>query len=128
MEEIDVRTLMSENEMLSHIFFECLTREQVVELKNKYVGTGESAVDWRKTLVTIPFELKIGGIEVNPKAFFDNWVDQMERIVSEEATKLLAQKMGSEKIRELKEKLDNIENVFSSWEEEVNWDVKNPFK
>lgn len=120
--KIEVKTLMSENEMLSHIFLGCIPREQLITIKDKFIGDK----DWQKESVKIPVELKIGGVSVNPKAFFDSWRDQMQEIVLTQAQELVAEKLGSQKMRDMQNKLNEYEQVLKSWENDISWDVKNP--
>ena len=120
--KIEVKTLMSENEMLSHLFLGCIPRDQLIIIKDKFIGDK----DWQKESVKIPVELKIGGVSVNPKAFFDSWRDQMQEIVLTQAQELVAEKLGSQKMRDMQNKLNEYEQVLKSWEEDINWEVKNP--
>ena len=39
---------------------------------------------------------------------------------------LVAEKLGSKKMRDMQDKLYDYEQVLKSWEDEINWDVKNP--
>lgn len=124
--KIELRDLMDKNEMLSHIFLGCIKPEKLVSIREKYVGTDDNKIDWRKESVKIPVEMKIGGVPVNPKEFFDSWKDQMKQLILDEAQKLVAEKLGSHKMREMQNKLYEYEKVLKSWEEDINWDVKNP--
>lgn len=117
---------MDENEMLSHIFLECIGREQLMKIKNQYVGTKGNEIDWEKQSVTIPVEMKIGNVPVNPKQFFDNWKNQMERMILDKAKELVAEKLGSQKMRDMQQKFYEFEQVLDCWEKEINWQVKNP--
>lgn len=120
--KIEVKDLMSENEMLSHIFLGCIPTEQLMKIKEQFIGEK----DWQKESVKIPVELKIGGISVNPKEFFDSWKDQMQRMILEKSQELIAEKLGSKKMRDLQDKLYEYEQVLKSWENDINWEVKNP--
>lgn len=119
---IELKTLMSDNEILSHIFLGCIEKKDLITIKEKYVGEK----DWKVLSVKIPVEMKIGGISVNPKQFFDNWKDQMQEIILGEAKKLVAEKLGSQKMIEMQNKLYEYEEILKSWESEINWEVKNP--
>lgn len=121
--KIEVRTLVNENEMLSHIFLGCMSHEEVVKIKDKFVGEK----DWQKESVKIPVEMKIGGISVNPKEFFDNWENQMSEIVLKKAKKLVSEKLGSEKLSNLANQIHSLETILDVWEKDINWDVENPF-
>lgn len=120
--KIEVKELMSDNEMLSHIFLGCIPREKLLKIKEQYIGE----TDWRKESVKIPVEMKIASTSVNPKQFFDSWKDQMQRMILDKAKELVAEKLGSEKMREMQSKLSEYEQVLESWESEINWEVKNP--
>ena len=124
--KIEVRQLVDENEMLSHIFLGCIPREKLIEIKEKYIGKDGEEKDWQKESVKIPVEMKIGGVSVNPKEFFDNWKEQMQCIVLEKAQELVAEKLGSKKMREMQDKLYQYEQVLEYWGKEINWEVKNP--
>lgn len=124
--KIEVRQLMDENEMLSHIFLGCIPREQLMKIKDKYIGEEGKKKDWQKKSVKIPVEMKIGGVLVNPKEFFNSWKDQMQELILEKAQELVAKKLGSKKMREMQDKLYEYEQVLESWEKDINWEVKNP--
>lgn len=120
--KIEIRELMDDNEMLSHIFLGCIDREDLKKIKNKYIGE----TDWRKESVRIPVEMKIGGVSVNPKDFFDSWKNQMQEMILKKSKQLVAEKLGSKKMREMQQKLYEYEEILSSWEEDINWNVSNP--
>ena len=106
--KMEMRELMSDSEMMSHIFLGCIKHEQLISIRDKYVGTNGNEIDWKKESVKIPVEMKIGGVAVNPKKFFDMWRDQMQRMILEKAQELVAEKLGSRKMID------------------INWEVKNP--
>lgn len=120
--KIEVKQLMDENEMLSHIFLRCIPREKLIEIQDKFIGEK----DWNNESVKLPVELKIAGVGVNPKDFFDSWKSQMQRMILEKAQELVAEKLGSKKMRDMQDKLYEYEQVLNSWENEINWTVKNP--
>lgn len=124
--KIEVRQLMDENEMLSHIFLGCIPKEKLMDIKEKYIGKNGEEIDWQKESVKIPVEMKIGGVSLNPKEFFNSWRDQMQRMILEKAQELVSEKLGSQKMRDMQYKLDEYENILKSWEADINWDVKNP--
>lgn len=122
--KIEVRTLMNKNEMLSHIFLGCIERKDLEKIKDKYIGEK----DWQKESVKIPVEMKIGGVSVNPKSFFDEWKKQMHDIISEEATKLVSEKIGSGRLSDIQYRLSAVEEIVNWFEKEITWDTKNPFE
>ncbi len=124
--KIEVKQLMSDNEMLSHIFLGCIPREQLMKIKDQYIGVKGKEKDWQKESVKIPVEMKIGNVSVNPKEFFDSWKNKMQELILEKAQELVAEKLGSKKMKEMQDKLYEYEQVLKSWEEDINWEVKNP--
>jgi len=119
--KIEVRELMSDSEMLSHIFLGCIDREDLLKIRETYIGEK----DWQKESVKIPVEMKIGGISVNPKGFFDTWKDQMQEIVLKKAKELVAENLST-KMYKLQDTLSEYEEVLRSWESDINWQVENP--
>lgn len=117
---IEIKDLMDDNEMLSHIFLGCIEQKDLRKIKDNL-----KEGDWRKESITIPVEMKIGGIDVNPKEFFDNWKDQMQKLILKRATKLVAEN-GSKKMLKMQEKMEEMEQVMKSWENDINWEVENP--
>lgn len=124
--KIELRQLVDENEMLSHIFLGCIPKEELINIKKKYVGVDGKEKDWRKESVKIPVEMKIGGVSLNPKNFFDSWKNQMQQLILEKAQALVAEKLGSEKMRQMQNKLYEYEQILQYWEKDINWEVENP--
>jgi len=120
--KIEVRELMDDNEMLSHVFLGCIPRDKIVDIREKYVASK----DWEKESVKIPVEMKIGGVDVNPKEFFKSWQQQMGAMIQKEAKNIVAEKLGSSKMRDMIDRLSDYEKILEHWESEINWDVKNP--
>ncbi len=120
--KIEMKDLMNENEMLSHIFLGCIPHKQLIEIRDKFVGEK----DWQKESVKVHVELKIGGVSVNPKQFFDSWRDQMQKIILDKAQELVSEKLGSKKMSDMQNRLYEYEQVLKSWEDEINWQVENP--
>jgi len=121
---IEVKDLMNDNEMLSHIFLGCIPKDKLEKIRDQYVD----GKDWRNESVKIPVSMKIGGVNVNPKEFFNTWKEQMERMILNSAKELVAEKLGSVKMIEMQSKLYEYQEVLESWESEINWEVTNPFK
>ena len=48
--KMEVKELMDENEMMSHIFLGCIPRDKLSEIREKFIGEK----DWREESVTIP--------------------------------------------------------------------------
>lgn len=118
--KIEVKDLMSDNEMLSHIFLGCIPYDKLKEIKDKFIGEK----DWKNESVKLLVELKIAGVSVNPKQFFDSWKNQMEQMILDEAKELVAEKLGSQKMRDMQDKLYEYKQVLKSWENDINWEVK----
>lgn len=113
---------MSDNEMLSHVFLGCIPLPELKKIKEKFIGEK----DWKKESVKIPVDLKIGGVSVNPKSFFDSWSNQMNRMILKKSQELVAEKLGSQKMRDMQDRLYEYEKILKSWEEGINWEVENP--
>ena len=119
--KIELRQLMDDNELLSHIFLGCIETEDLIKIKEKYIGEK----DWKKESVKIPVEMKIGNVSVNPKKLFDQFQNQMTDMIQRSAKEMVAEKL-SEKTLDIQNKLTDFEEILKSWEEDINWDVKNP--
>lgn len=124
---VEVKDLMDHNNMLSHLFFECVPKETLIKIKEKYIGKKGEEKDWQVESVKIPVNLTIGGYKVNPKAFFDAFRNQIVDMINKEAVKLVSEKMGSEKIRDIQNSLNSFTSILEDWEEQINWVVPNPF-
>lgn len=120
--KVEVRELMDDNEMLSHIFLGCIEKEDIRKIKDKFIGTK----DWRTESVKLPVTMTIGGVDINPKGFFETWKKQMQRMIRDKAEILVAEKLGSKKMRDMQDKLNEFEQVLLSWEGDINWDIENP--
>ncbi len=120
---IEVKDLMDQNEMLSHIFLGCIPVEKLEEIRDKYIGKK----DWSRESVKIPVSMKIGGVSVNPKGFFDEWKKQMQKLILEKAQEIVAEKLGSAKFRDMEYRIAQFEQITREWESEINWEVENPF-
>jgi hypothetical protein len=120
---IEVKDLMDQNEMLSHIFLGCIPVEKLEEIRDKYIDEK----DWNEESVKIPVSMKIGGVSVNPKGFFDEWKKQMQKLILEKAQEIVAEKLGSAKFRDMEYRIAQFEQIIREWESEINWEVENPF-
>lgn len=110
--EIEIRDLMDSNELLSHLFLGCIPREQLIEIKEKYISDGK---DWRKESATIPVVMTIGGVSVNPKQFFDTMKSQMVDMIEKKANEIVAQQYLIGKINDIHDKLNEYHDIISSW-------------
>lgn len=113
-----IKQLVDDKEMLSHIFLECIPHEQLMQIKDR-------AGDWEENKYAVEVKLNIGGFDVNPKKFFDKFYEQYKRICKEEADKMIKEKFSG-KLSNFQDKFYEMEQVVKSWEEEINWEVKNP--
>lgn len=121
-EYVEVRELMSDNEMLSHIFLGCIKHEDLMKIRDEFI----KEKDWQIESVKIPVEMYIGGVYVNPKEFFNSWKEQMERMILNEAKKLVSANMGSIRIQNIQGSLSQFEEILKNWEEDINWTIDNP--
>lgn len=121
---MEVRDLMEDNEMMSHIFLGCMDRPTLMKIKESYMDD----IDWRKDSVKLPVEMKIAGYDVNPKEFFDTWRDQMNSMIKKEAHRLVSEKIKGSKIVDITSKLMEFEEIIDSWTSDINWEIDNPLK
>ena len=125
--KIELRELMADNEMLSHIFLGCIPRDKILTIRDKYLkDTDGKDKNWKEESVKIPVEMKIGGVAVNPKAFFDSWKNQMQDMITKAAKREAAEMLGSGKMHEFINKMNDMSTIIEGWEKEINWDIKNP--
>lgn len=121
MAEYEVRELMDDNEIMSHIFLTCIPKDVLIEIRDKYIGEA----DWEKESVKIPVSLKIAGVDVNPKEIFKEWENQMDDMILRKAKELVAENL-SEKVTDIQNKLYGFHEIFKEWEKEINWQSDNP--
>lgn len=110
--------LLDKDEILSHVFLECLGHEECEKIAAQV--TDENREDFE-----VDIELKIAGKSVNPKKFFDVFANQYDRLLREEATKLVKEQL-SEKFRDISNNLIEMEEVVDNWAENINWQIDNP--
>lgn len=108
--------LLDDNNILSHVFLECLSAEQSKRIADKSLLMSEKEIKKRK----IEVELIIDGESVNPKAFFDLFEKQYEEIVKKEATRLVKEQV-SEKFSDIADKIRAYEEITEEWADEINW-------
>lgn len=122
--KFSVRQLIDEKEILSHLFLNCMTRENLKKIADRTVVTGEGSYsDLERNLVEI--EVIIDGVPVNPRKFFDMFDDQYEKMIERKATELIKEKLTG-KINSMIESLENANGILTCWANEITWDIKNP--
>lgn len=52
----------------------------------------------------------------------------MQGIVLKKAQELVSERLGSQKMVKMQNKLYEYEEILKSWESEINWEVENPLK
>lgn len=113
--------LLNPKNPLSHVFLECMTREELRLISAKGKAMSEEEAKNRKLEV----KLTIDGISVNPEKFFNLLTDQWERAINDKAQELVNEKLR-EPFLNIANKLHDMEQVVSSWAEEINWQAPNP--
>ena len=114
------KVLLNNNETLSHLFLETVSKDK--ELMAKLTppkNLSREKGDARE----FEIELFIEGHSVNPKAFFDQFAAQYEDMVHAHAVELIRKKMNS-----AIEKLSDMKQAVEHLGQEINWNVSNPFK
>jgi len=125
--KIEVREILRGNDVLSRLFYSCLTIDQMQMIRNE----NWKDKDWKTESCTIPVEMKIAGVDINPKAFFDNWNSQMNRLIADKASQLVKENYEekihiSKTLSEMQNKISDYQQIVDSWESEINWTVPNP--
>jgi len=117
------KVLLNDNNILSHVFLNCLPSGLAEKIAAENETMEKEDIEKRE----IEIELKIAGESVDPGKFFKRLENQYDELLKEAATHILKEQT-SEKFQEISYKLNEFEEIINSWAEEINWDVKNPFK
>jgi hypothetical protein len=115
--------LLNENHILSHLFLNCLSKQELTKIADKNSGLTEEQIKNRK----VEIEVFIDGISVNPKNFFNLFKEQYESHLKKLATKMLKDQVSG-KLEDIVRKIQNLQEISDSLAEEINWDIENPFK
>lgn len=115
------KTLTNDQEVLSHVFFNC-ANDFIVEIANKNQGMTPEEIEKRQ----IDIELKIDGHICDPKKFFDVLYSQYEEQVKKAATAIVKEQV-SERFDEILNKLEEYRKITDNWANDINWQVLNPF-
>lgn len=115
------KELLDQNNILSHVFFNC-ANDFIQDIADGNKGLTEKQVEKRK----IEIELKIDGRVCDPKQFFDTLYQQYSEHISKEASRIVEEKT-SEKFAEISNKLEEYREITEQWAKEINWQVPNPF-
>lgn len=114
------KDLLSRDHILSHFFLNCISEENLAKIAEENKNLPEEKIRARE----IEIEVKVNGISVNPKKFFDLFSDQYEDCVKREAKKMVKEQL-SEKFSEISDKLDEYRNITQQWAEDINWQSDN---
>ena len=115
--------LLNKNEIMSHIFLECLPEDLSNKIADKSNSMSPEGVKKRK----IEIALVIEGVSVNPKPFFNLFTDQYDNLVKETATEIVKEQTSG-KLEEVSNKIFEINEIMNSFAEDINWQVDgNPF-
>lgn len=115
------KELLNGNEIMSHVFLNCVD-ESAQEIVNKNEGLTTEEIENRD----VEIELKIDGKECDPRKFFTLFWEQYERQIRKEATKIVKEQT-SDKFKEIQSKLQDFEEICNNWVEDINWLVPNQF-
>lgn len=114
------KELLDDNNILSHVFFNC-AEEFIEKIASKNEGKTDEKIKNRK----IDIELKIDGNKCDPSKFFNMLYEQYCFHIEREAKKIVKEKI-SDKFNEISNKLDEYRQITEEWSDDINWDVKNP--
>jgi len=125
------KELLSENEMLSHVFLNSCPMhisEKIAEGTKKMYDVDKLSNSEIQEQRVVDMKLFIEGEEANLRNFFNELAHQFTSIVKKEATKMVKEQT-SNKIDELIYKLNNISEITDNISEDINWNYdKNPFQ
>lgn len=110
------KDLLSEDHVLSHVFLNCVSKENLAKIADENIKMPEDKIRARE----IEIEVKVNGASVNPKKFFELFTEQYADAVKREATKMVNEQL-SEKFSEISNKLDEYRNITDQWAEDINW-------
>ena len=114
--------LLNDNNIMSHIFLTCLPQDLSVKIAGESSAMPREKIEKR----TIEIALVIEGVSVNPKPFFNLFVDQYDDLVKKTATEIVKEQT-SEKLTEVSNKIFEINDIMNSFAVDINWEVDNPF-
>lgn len=114
------KELLNENDIMSHVFLECVD-ESVADIA--YRNKGKTSEEIEKTEIDI--SLTIDGEECDPRKFFNLFFEQYNMLLKQEASKMV-KKQTSEKLEEVIEKIQGFKEVIDDWANEINWEINNP--
>lgn len=115
--------LLNDNDIMSHIFLECLPDDLSRRIADKSSAMPKEDIKKRR----IEIALVIDGESVNPKPFFKLFTDQYDSLVRKTATEIVKEQT-SEKLDEVSNKIFEINDIMNSFAESINWQVEtNPF-
>lgn len=115
------KELLNENEIMSHVFLNCVD-ESIQEIADKNEGLTTEEIENRD----VEIELKIDGKECDPRKFFSLFWEQYESQIRREATKIVKEQT-SEKFQEIQSKLQDFEQICDEWANDINWQTPNKF-
>ena len=114
--------LLDENNILSHVFLNTLSKMGLEKIAKENEGKEEKEIKSRK----IEIELKINGESCDPKKFFEILYSQYSEKVRETATEIVKEQT-SERLRNFSDKINEFEMIMNSWTNDINWNIDNPF-
>lgn len=124
------KELLSESNILSHVFMECVPKKML----DKIADDTKKAMDADTNLTTeevqenrvIEIKLFIEGEEVDLRKFFDTLWEQYETIVKKTATSMV-QEQTSDKLNEISDQIMQLRECADDLTKQINWEVENPF-
>lgn len=114
------KDLLSQDHILSHLFLNCISKENLAKISEEHMGWPHEKIEKRK----IEVEVNINGMSVNPKKFFELFTEQYADCVKREATKMVKEQISG-KFSEISGKLDEYKNITDQWANDINWQGEN---
>jgi len=120
-----LKDLLDQTNILSHIFLNCVTTEALEKIAEEGVKLAEEGKTHKEIMERgVEIELTVNGKSINPKKFFDLFNDQHTDCVKRQATELVKEQL-SEKFSEISDKLEEYKKVTEQWAEDINWNTEN---
>ncbi len=111
-----IKDIVRSENILSSVFLNCLSKENLDKIALENHNLTEKEREARE----IEIELKINGISVDPKKFFDLFADQHADMVKRRAKEMVEEQVA-EKFSEITDKLEEYRKLINTWAKNINW-------
>lgn len=124
------KELLSENNILSHIFLNCVEKGKL----ESFADDTKKAMDADPNLTSdyieenrvVEMKLFVEGEEVDLRKFFEMLWDEYEYMVKSQATEIVKEQT-SDKLNDISSQIMHLQDCANDLSEHINWEVENPF-